>query len=122
MRQGIETGLPSLGQPFSWAVRGRGTVYTSHGPVTPDGRILDADISAQTELTIDNLERALAAAGLTLDDVMQVQLFVTDVADMKAVDAVYARRFRAPFPSRSTAVTGLVAPGMKVELLAVAEG
>lgn len=121
MRREIDTGLPSLGQPFSWAVADGQMLYTSHGPVTPEGRILQGDITAQTGLTLQNLRRALEAAGGTLDDVLQVQLYLLDVADMKPVDAVYAEMFHAPYPSRSTAVVAaLVAPGMRIELLATA--
>ena len=121
MREQVETGLPSLGQPFSWAIRDGGMVYTSHGPVTPEGKILVGDITAQTALTLDNLRMSMQAAGGSLDDVLQVQLYLLDVADMKAVDLVYAGVFRAPYPSRSTAVVaGLVAPGMRIELLATA--
>lgn len=121
MREEIDTGLPSLGQPFSWAIRDGEMVYTSHGPVTQDGKILQGDVTAQAELTLGNLRRALAAAGGTLDDVRQVQLYLLDAADMKPVDAVYARFFTAPYPSRATAVVAaLVAPGMRIELLATA--
>ncbi len=121
MREEIDTGLPSLGQPFSWAVRDGEMIYTSHGPVTPDGRILQGDVMAQTRLTLQNLHAAMAAAGGSLDDVLQVQLYLLDVADMPAVDRVYAEVFHAPYPSRSTAiVAALVAPTMRIELLATA--
>ena len=88
MRREIDTGLPSLGQPFSWAVGDGPMVYTSHGPVTAEGRILNGDITAQTRLTLDNLRRTMEAAGGSLDDVLQVQLYLLDVADMKPVDAL----------------------------------
>ncbi len=121
MRQQIDTGLPSLGQPFSWAIADGQMVYTSHGPVTAEGKILQGDITAQTRLTLQNLRTAMEAAGGSMDDVLQVQLYLLDVADMKPFDAVYAEVFRAPYPSRSTAVVAaLVAPGMRVELLATA--
>lgn len=121
MREEIDTGLPSLGQPFSWAVSDGQMVYTSHGPVTLEGTIVQGDITTQTRLTLHNLRQTLEAAGGSLDDVMQVQLYLLDVADMQAVDAVYAQVFRAPYPSRSTAVVAaLVAPGMRIELLATA--
>lgn len=121
MRHEIDTGLPSLGQPFSWAVADGQMVYTSHGPVTSAGKILQGDITAQTRLTLENLRQAIEAAGGSLDDVLQVQLYLLDVADMKPVDVVYAEMFRAPYPSRSTAVVAaLVAPGMRIELLATA--
>lgn len=44
MRQEIDTGLPSLGQPFICAVGDQQMVYTSHGPVTPEGRFLKGDV------------------------------------------------------------------------------
>jgi enamine deaminase RidA (YjgF/YER057c/UK114 family) len=121
MKREIDTGLPSLGQPFSWAVTDGGLIFTSHGPVTVEGRILEGDIAAQTRLTLRNLEAALAAAGATLADLLQVQLYLLDAGDMRAVDAVYAEMIPRPYPSRSTAVVAaLVAPGMRIELLATA--
>jgi len=121
MKQEIETGLPSLGQPFSWAVASGDMIFTAHGPVTPEGAILQGDITAQTRLCLENLQTALTAAGATLADVVQVQLFLLDVADMKPVDAVYAEMMPRPYPNRSTAVVaGLVAPGMRIELMATA--
>jgi enamine deaminase RidA (YjgF/YER057c/UK114 family) len=121
MKTEIETGLPSLGQPFSWAIASGDLIFTSHGPVTPQGTILDGDITAQTRCCLDNLQTALTAAGVTLADVVQVQLYILDVADMKAVDAVYAQVFPRPYPTRCTVVAaGLVAPGMRIELMATA--
>jgi enamine deaminase RidA (YjgF/YER057c/UK114 family) len=96
-------------------------IYTSHGPVTAEGTILQGDITAQTRLTLQNLQAALSAVGGSLDDVQQVVLYLLDVGDMKAVDSVYAQMFKAPYPSRSTAVVAaLIAPGMRIELMATA--
>lgn len=120
-REEIDTGLPTPGQPFSWATRADGFVFTTHGPVLPDGSILQGDVTAQARLTLDNLGRALAAAGCGYDDVVQVQIFLVDVADMAPVDAVYRTVFRAPWPTRaSLVVAGLVAPGMRIEVCATA--
>jgi enamine deaminase RidA (YjgF/YER057c/UK114 family) len=96
MRQEIDTGLPSLGQRFSWAVADGKMVHTSHGPVMPERRILQGDITAQNRLTLENPRRTIEAAGGSLDEVLQVRLYLLDLADMKPVDAVYAEVFRAP--------------------------
>lgn len=121
MREEIDTGLPTPGQPFAWATGAGDFVFTTHGPVTADGSILQGDIAAQARLTLDNLGRALAAAGCDFDDVVQVQIFLVDVADMAPVDAVYRTVFRAPWPTRaSLVVAALVAPGMRIELSAIA--
>lgn len=120
-REKIDTDLPAPGQPFSWATRANGFVFTTHGPVQADGTILQDGIEAQTRLTLDNLGRALRAAGGGYDDVVQVQIFLVDVADMAPVDAIYRTVFRAPYPTRaSLVVAGLVAPGMRIEVCATA--
>jgi len=117
----VETGLPTPPQPFSWAMQQGGFLFTTHGPIDPTGKILQEGIEAQTRLTLDNLGRALAAGGCTFADVLQVTIYLLDVADMAKVDAVYRDYFKPPYPVRaSLIVAGLVAPGMRIELNAVA--
>ena len=122
MKEVIDVGLPEIGQPFSWAVKASGAMlFTAHGPVRSDGSIDTGPIAAQALLTFANLQRALSAAGGTLNDVTQVLIYMTDIADMKAIDAVYREFFSAPYPSRSSAaVAALVVPGMKLEIVAYA--
>lgn len=121
MKEVIDCGLPSLAQPFSWAVKGGGVLYTAHGPVRQDGSIDTGAIEDQARLTFGNLLRAVVAAGGTLADVTQVLIYMLDVRDMKAIDAVYREFFVPPYPNRSSAaVAGLVVPGMKIEIVAYA--
>ena len=121
MKQVIETGLPPLAQPFSWAVRAGGIVFTTHGPVRADGRIETGPVAEQARLTLDNLRQALAAAGAGLADVAQVLVYLTDIGDMAAVDAVYREYFRPPYPNRSAvAVSALAVPGMRIEIVVYA--
>lgn len=121
MKQVIDCGLPALAQPFSWAVKGGGLLFTAHGPVRPDGSIDTGPVEQQARLTFANLQRAVEAAGGTLADVTQVLVYMLDVADMKTIDAVYREFFTAPYPNRSSAaVAGLVVPGMKIEIVAYA--
>lgn len=122
MKQVIDVGLPALKQPFSWAVKATGAMlFTAHGPVRQDGTIDTGSIAVQARLTFDNLRRAVEAAGGTLADVTQVLIYMTDVSDMPAIDAVYREFFEAPYPNRSSAaVAALVVPGMKIEIVAYA--
>lgn len=122
MKQVIDVGLPALKQPFSWAVKASGAMlFTAHGPVRIDGTIDTGPIEAQTRLTFENLRRAVQAAGGSMADVTQVLIYMTDVADMPAIDAVYREFFEAPYPNRSSAaVAALVVPGMKIEIVAYA--
>ena len=119
MKEVLDVNLPDVGQPFSWAVRSGGIIFTSAGPVRADGTIDTGPIEDQARLTFHNLKLAMEAGGGSLDDVAQVIIYMTDVADMKIIDAVYREFFSAPYPSRSSAgVQALVVPGMKVELVA----
>jgi 2-iminobutanoate/2-iminopropanoate deaminase len=121
MKQVVETGLPPLAQPFSWAVRAGGIVFTTHGPVRADGRIETGPVAEQARLTLDHLRQALAAAGAGLADVAQVLVYLTDIGDMAAVAAVYREYFRPPYPNRSAvAVSALAVPGMRIEIVVYA--
>mgnify|MGYP006147503649 FL=1 len=119
MKEVIDVGLPPFKQPFSWMVRSAGVLYTAHGPVREDGTVdTTGSIEQQARLTFSNLQRAVERAGKTMDDVAQVLIYMTDVADMPAIDAVYREFFRAPWPNRSSAGVALVVPGMKIEIVA----
>jgi len=121
MRETVETGLPEPSQPFAWATKAGDFLFTTHGPVQSDGTILQAGIEEQTKLTLDNLGMALKAADLGFDDVVHVQIFLIDVADMAPVDQVYRHYFAKPYPTRaSLVVAALVAPGMRIEVCATA--
>jgi len=122
MKQVIDVGLPPLKQAFSWAVKAKGEMlFTVNGPVRPDGSIDTGSIEQQARLTFANLQRATQAAGGSLDNVTQVLIYMTDVADMDSIDKVYREFFSAPFPNRaSVGVAALVEPGMKLEVLAYA--
>ncbi|HTR84160.1 MAG TPA: RidA family protein [Reyranella sp.] len=121
MKEIVDVGLPPLKQPFSWAVKAAGLLFTAHGPVRPDGTIDTGSIEVQARLTFANLQRAVTAAGGTLQDVTQVLIYMTDVKDMPAIDTVYREFFAAPYPNRSSmGVSALVVPGMKLEIVAYA--
>jgi enamine deaminase RidA (YjgF/YER057c/UK114 family) len=117
----IAVGLPEPAQPFSWAVRSGGMLFTTHGPVRGDGSIDTGGIEEQARLTFANLRRAVDAAGGRMEDVAQVLIYLTDAGDMQAVDRVYREFFTAPYPNRASIVAAaLVVPGMKIEVVAYA--
>jgi 2-iminobutanoate/2-iminopropanoate deaminase len=121
VRQVVATGLPPEPAPFSHAVIGSGVIFTAHLPIRPDGTAETGSASAQAELALSNLKRAVEAGGASLDDVAQVILFITRIEDKPAIDEVYARYFRPPYPSRvCVVVQGLVVPGTRLEVLAYA--
>ena len=119
MKEFVETGIPALNQPFSWAVKASGLLFTTHGPVKSDGTVDTGPVEQQVRLTLQNMQRAVRAAGAQMSDGAQVLIYLIDVNDMAVVDEVYQDFFQAPYPNRaSVVVQALVVPGMRIETVA----
>ncbi|HVJ36426.1 MAG TPA: RidA family protein [Stenotrophomonas sp.] len=111
-RQIIHTDqAPAAIGPYSQAVRAGNTVYFSGQiPLDPaSGEIVGgADIGAQARRAFDNLKAVAEAAGGSLDRIVRLGLYLTDLGQFAAVNAVMQEYFQAPFPARSTIeVSGL---------------
>lgn len=89
--------------PYS-LIREVGELYftAGHVGVDPITKTVDDDVTLQTTKTLDSLSQTLGSVGLTLDDVVKTTVFVTDMSDFDAINAVYVTRFVAPCPARST--------------------
>ncbi|HVZ02076.1 MAG TPA: RidA family protein [Dongiaceae bacterium] len=118
MRKNIKTPLPDGTAPVEWASMGGRTLYTASIPIRADGSIESGDIEAQTKLTLDNLKTIIGAAGGTLDDVTQVQVFLTGKQYFEGMNAVYRTYFNRPYPNRATVIADLMVPGAKIEIVA----
>ena len=117
MREAIEDARPS-GLPLSAAVRGPGVLYLS-GQVALDpatGRLIQGDVAAQTERTLENVRALLASVGSSFDDVLRVGVFLTGMESFGAMNAVYARYFHAPYPARTTVAVRELPLGAAVEI------
>ena len=121
-RQPIATDrAPAAIGPYSQAVRSGDTVYLSGQiPLDPaTGQLVEGDISAQARRVFDNLRAVCEAAGGSLDDVARVGIYLMDLADFAAVNAVMAEVFTAPYPARSTIQVSGLPRGARVEVDAV---
>jgi len=90
--------------PFSQAVRANGFVFVS-GQVALDPstqKVIDGDVSAQTERTLQNVAAILRAAGSGLEKVVRAGVYLRNMNDFAAMNAVYARYFPAEPPARTT--------------------
>ncbi len=108
--------------PFSAAAAGGGLVFLS-GQVAQDpatGRLVDGDAPAQAEVILKNIAAVLRAAGRTWDDVVRVGVYLTDIADFAAVNAVYERHVTAPYPARTAIAVNSLPLGAAVEVDLVA--
>lgn len=90
--------------PYSHAVQAGDLVFLSgQTPIDSNtGKLVEGDITAQTEQCFNNLFSVLSAAALTTDDVIKVKVFLTDMENFHAMNEVYAKQFSTPYPARTT--------------------
>jgi 2-iminobutanoate/2-iminopropanoate deaminase len=84
------------------------------------GRLVPGGTIPELRQALANLHAVLAAAGLGLDAVVKTTLFLVDLADGPAVNALYGATFTAPYPARSTVQVAALPAGARVELEAIA--
>lgn len=84
------------------------------------GKLVGGGIEEQTRQVLDNLGAVLRAAGASYGDVVKTTIFLTDVNDFTAVNAVYARYFGSAAPARSTVAVAALPLGSKLEVEAIA--
>ena len=112
---------PAAIGPYSQAVRAGTTVYFSGQiPLDPaTGNLVDGDIAAQARRAFDNLKAVAEAAGGSLDRVVRLGLYLTDLSQFAAVNAVMQDYFAAPYPARSTIEVSGLPKGAAFEVDAV---
>jgi len=127
MRETLHAPLaPTPAGPYSHAAIqpiGSGQLVYLSGQTPNDpqtGRLVDGDVGAQARQCFANLEAVLAAAGLTLDDVLKVNVYLTDMADFAALNEVYRQTLREPYPARTTVAVAGLPLGARIEIEMVA--
>ncbi|RJR46536.1 MAG: reactive intermediate/imine deaminase [Deltaproteobacteria bacterium] len=107
--------------PYSQALAAGPFVFVSGQiPLDAAGNKVEGDIVVQTVQTIQNLKAILAAANLTLKDVIKTTVYLADMADFKEMNRTYAEFFPDPAPARTTVQVSALARGVAVEIDAIA--
>ncbi len=108
--------------PYSHAVAAGDLLYLSgQTPIDPaTGRLVQGGIVEQTAQCFANLFAVLGAAGLTPEQVIKVNVYLTDMNDFTAMNAVYARQFSQPYPARTTIGVASLPLGARVEIEMIA--
>jgi 2-iminobutanoate/2-iminopropanoate deaminase len=122
-RQAVSAaGAAAIG-PYSHAVWAGKRLYLSgQTPVdSATGQLVEGDIGAQAEQCFRNLFAVLGAAGLGPECVVKVNVYLTDMADFAAMNAVYARQFEQPFPARTTVAVAALPRGAAIEIEMIAQ-
>ena len=104
--------------PFSHAIEVGGFLYFS-GQVGQDpatGKVVEGGILAETESIFRNLSAVLKAAGKSFDDVVRAGVFLTNMSDYGAMNDIYAKYCRPPFPARTVIGVAALPLGARVEI------
>ena len=122
MKQAIATtAAPGAIGPYSQAIDAGPFVFISGQiPVNPADGTIPEGITAQTAQSIANIKAILAAAGLTIDNVVKTTVFLADMNDFVAMNAVYADNFTAPCPARSAVAVKDLPKKVLVEIEVIA--
>lgn len=122
MKQVIATSAaPGAIGPYSQAID-TGTFVFASGqiPIDPATGCIPEGIEAQSRQAMANVQAILAAAGLTTDNVVKTTVFLADMADFAAMNAVYASVFSEPYPARSAVAVKELPKGVLVEVEVIA--
>jgi len=104
--------------PYAQAVSAGGFVFTAgQVPLDPSTmKIVEGDVAVQTGRVFDNLEAVLEGAGCSLSDVVKATVYMTDLGDFARMNEVFAARFGAHRPARSTVQVSRLPAGAQVEI------
>ena len=106
--------------PFSSAVRIGDTVYIAGTTADPDRIAKGQSIEDEAKDVMDQIKQNVEKAGLTMDDVVSVQVFCTDLANYQAFNGVYRTYFHEDFPARTFVGVNKLLFGARIEVNAVA--
>jgi len=105
VREAVSTpSAPQAIGPYSQGIKAGGLLFVSGQiPLDPaTGALVDGDIAAQTHRVFANLKAILEAGGSSLDHVVRSTVYLADMDDFTAMNAVYGTYFSAPAPARAT--------------------
>jgi len=122
-KQAITTSdAPAAIGPYSQAIRAGDFLFLSGQiPLDPDtGQLVEGSIGDQTHRVLKNLGAILAAAGASFEDVVKTNVYLQDMADFAAMNAIYGTYFPAPAPARATIQAARLPRDVRVEIDLVA--
>lgn len=105
--------------PFSGAVWVSNTLYVS-GMLGLEGGQVPETAEQEATNVLDNVKSVLETAGLTMDDLVVVQVYASDVADYGAFNGVYRTYFTSEFPARAFLGSGTLLFGARFEVMGIA--
>lgn len=107
--------------PYSQAIGIENMIFTS-GQIAllADGSFLEGDVSAQTHQVLKNLQAVLEEGGSSFSKVLKTTIFLANMEDFQAVNAVYGEYFSTHKPARSTVAVKCLPKNALIEIEAIA--
>ena len=105
-------------RPFSPGVRSGGVIYMS-GQVGTDpatSKLVPGGVEQEAKQVLANLAAAIGQAGKTFDDVLSARVYLTDISNYAAMNAVYVQHFSRPYPARTCIGVAALPFGAAVEI------
>ena len=114
---------PAAIGPYSQGIIAGGLLFASGQiPLDPaTGNIVSGGIEAQAHQAFTNVKHLVEAAGTTMSAVLKVTVFMADMADFAAVNAIYAQYFIEPYPARSAVAVKSLPKGALIEVEVIAQ-
>jgi 2-iminobutanoate/2-iminopropanoate deaminase len=108
---------PAAIGPYSQAIKAGDFVFFSGQiPLTPEGKVVNGDITLQAQQVMSNMAAVLEAAGLGFVNVVKTTIFLTDLNDFATVNEIYGERFQDPPPARACVQVAALPKGVAVEI------
>ena len=119
---GLQTqGAPGAVGPYSQGTRAGNLVFSSGQlPMPAGGQLETEDIAKAARYCLENVKAVLEAGGASMADVVKVTVFLRDMADFGAVNAVYGEYFPEPYPARSCIAVAGLPLNARIEIEAIA--
>ena len=113
---------PGAVGPYSQGVKGGNMIFTSGqlAFIPETGELITDDIQKETKLCLNNLTAVLNAGGATLNDVVKITVFVTDIGNFSLINEVYSEFFTDHKPARSLVEVSQLPKGGRIEIEAIA--
>ncbi|MCD7825567.1 MAG: RidA family protein [Clostridiaceae bacterium] len=112
---------PAAIGPYSQAIEAGGMIYTSGMiPIDPaTGELVTGSVEAQAKQALSNLKALIEASGSSMDKVVKTVVFIKNMDDFAAVNAVYETYFTAPYPARSCVEVARLPKDVAIEVEAI---
>ena len=112
---------PAAIGPYSQAIEVNGMVFTSGViPVNPATGEIPSGVEAQAEQEFSNISNLLEAAGTSTEKVVKTTVFIKEMNDFATINAIYAKYFTAPYPSRSCVEVARLPKDVLLEIESIA--